>query len=452
LGDAPNKINKFLLGKGADVALTVGSLNETPRGSRLHIAIFGRRNAGKSSLINALANQEVAIVSSVPGTTTDPVYKTMEILPLGPVVLIDTAGIDDVGELGSLRIKKTIAVLAKADLMILVIDAGQTPGEKAYELELIRKAGEQGVPVLGVLNKIDLYPEAKAPEFERLLGIRVVPASAASRQGIEQLVKEMIRLAPKDWSSPTILGDLINPGDTVVLVVPIDLAAPRGRLILPQVQTIRDLLDNDAMALVVKERELKTALAGLVRKPKLVVTDSQAFSKVDADTPGDIMLTSFSILFARYKGDLEALVAGALAVDSLKPGDRVLIAEACTHHRVEDDIGTVKIPRWLRRKAGGELRFDWSSGIEMPSELGQYKLIVHCGACMINRKEMLHRLMQAAGAGVPVVNYGVLIASLHGILRRALSPFPGALRLLEESKTGVNEYAKGLCGGAGTGC
>jgi [FeFe] hydrogenase H-cluster maturation GTPase HydF len=432
--------------------LTAGSFNETPRGSRFHIAIFGRRNAGKSSLINALTNQEIAIVSSLPGTTTDPVYKTMEILPLGPVVLIDTAGIDDVGELGNLRIKKTIGVLAKADLMVLVIDAGQTPGEKAYELELIRKAGEQGVPVLGVLNKIDLYPEAKAPEFERLLGIRVVPASAASRQGIEQLVKEMIRLAPKDWSSPTILGDLINPGDTVVLVVPIDLAAPRGRLILPQVQTIRDLLDNDAMALVVKERELKTALAGLVRKPKLVVTDSQAFSKVDADTPGDIMLTSFSILFARYKGDLEALVAGALAVDSLKPGDRVLIAEACTHHRVEDDIGTVKIPRWLRRKAGGELRFDWSSGIEMPSELGQYKLIVHCGACMINRKEMLHRLMQAAGAGVPVVNYGVLIASLHGILRRALSPFPGALRLLEESKTGVNEYAKGLCGGAGTGC
>jgi [FeFe] hydrogenase H-cluster maturation GTPase HydF len=432
--------------------LTAGSFNETPRGSRFHIAIFGRRNAGKSSLINALTNQEIAIVSSLPGTTTDPVYKTMEILPLGPVVLIDTAGIDDVGELGNLRIKKTIGVLAKADLMVLVIDAGQTPGEKAYELELIRKAGEQGVPVLGVLNKIDLYPEAKAPEFERLLGIRVVPASAASRQGIEQLVKEMIRLAPKDWSSPTILGDLINPGDTVVLVVPIDLAAPRGRLILPQVQTIRDLLDNDAMALVVKERELKTALAGLVRKPKLVVTDSQAFSKVDADTPGDIMLTSFSILFARYKGDLEALVAGALAVDSLKPGDRVLIAEACTHHRVDDDIGTVKIPRWLRRKAGGELRFDWSSGIEMPSELGQYKLIVHCGACMINRKEMLHRLMQAAGAGVPVVNYGVLIASLHGILRRALSPFPGALRLLEESKTGVNEYAKGLCGGAGTGC
>ena len=403
--------------------MTAGSFNETPRGSRFHIAIFGRRNAGKSSLINALTNQEIAIVSSLPGTTTDPVYKTMEILPLGPVVLIDTAGIDDVGELGNLRIKKTIGVLAKADLMVLVIDAGQTPGEKAYELELIRKAGEQGVPVLGVLNKIDLYPEAKAPEFERLLGIRVVPASAASRQGIEQLVKEMIRLAPKDWSSPTILGDLINPGDTVVLVVPIDLAAPRGRLILPQVQTIRDLLDNDAMALVVKERELKTALAGLVRKPKLVVTDSQAFSKVDADTPGDIMLTSFSILFARYKGDLEALVAGALAVDSLKPGDRVLIAEACTHHRVEDDIGTVKIPRWLRRKAGGELRFDWSSGIEMPSELGQYKLIVHCGACMINRKEMLHRLMQAAGAGVPVVNYGVLIASLHGILRRALSPF-----------------------------
>jgi len=441
-----------LPGKGANVPLTVGSLNETPRGSRLHIAIFGRRNAGKSSLINALANQEVAIVSNVPGTTTDPVYKTMEILPLGPVVLIDTAGIDDVGELGGLRIKKTIAVLAKADFMILVIDAGQAQGDIDYELDLVKKAGEQGVPVLGVLNKIDLYPESQAAELERLLGIRVVPASAVSRQGIEHVIKEMIRIAPKDWALPTILGDLIDPGDTVVLVVPIDKAAPKGRLILPQVQTIRDILDNNAMALVVKESELKAALAGLARKPKLVVTDSQAFSKVDADTPGDIMLTSFSILFARYKGDLEALVAGALAVDSLKPGDRVLIAEACTHHRVEDDIGTVKIPRWLRQKAGGELHFDWSSGLEMPAELGQYKLIVHCGACMINRKEMLHRIMQATSAGVPVVNYGVLIASLHGILRRALSPFPGALRLLEESKTAVNECAKGLCGCTGTGC
>ena len=429
--------------------MSTGSLNETPRGSRLHIAIFGRRNAGKSSLINALTNQETAIVSGIPGTTTDPVFKAMEILPLGPVMIIDTAGIDDVGELGALRVKKTMSVLNRADLIVLVIDAGQGAGE--YELDLIRKAGEQGVPVLGVLNKIDLHPagEARAPEFERRLGIKVVPASALSRQGMEYLIKEMIRLSPRDWTLPTILGDLINPGDTAVLVVPIDQAAPRGRLILPQVQTIRDLLDNGAMALVVKEKDLKKALAGLAQRPKLVVTDSQAFSQVDADTPGEIMLTSFSILFARYKGNLEALVAGALAVDSLKPGDRVLIAEACTHHRVEDDIGTVKIPRWLQQRAGGELRFDWSRGTEMPPELGRYNLIVHCGACMINRKEMLHRIMQASGVGVPVVNYGVLIAHVHGILRRALSPFPDALRLFEQSATGVNQHGDSLCTGAG---
>jgi [FeFe] hydrogenase H-cluster maturation GTPase HydF len=228
-------------------------------------------------------------------------------------------------------------------------------------------------------------------------------------------------------------GYLINPGDTVVLVVPIDLAAPKGRIILPQVQTIRDLLDNDAITLVVKERELKKALAGLTSKPKLVVTDSQAFLKVDADTPRDVMMTSFSILFARYKGNLEALVAGALAVDKLKPGDRVLVAEACTHHRVSDDIGTVKIPRWLRQKVGGEIHFDWASGNTLPAELEQYNLIVHCGACMINRKEMLHRIMQANSAGVPVVNYGVLIAHVHGILRRALSPFPSVQRLLDET-------------------
>lgn len=410
--------------------MSVGSLNETPRGSRLHIAIFGRRNAGKSSLINALTNQDIAIVSSVPGTTTDPVYKSMEILPVGPVVIIDTAGIDDVGELGELRIKKTIGVLDKSDLIILVIDSGQEVGQ--YELNLIRKASDQGVPVLGVLNKIDMHPESEPAEIENKLGIRVVPVSAITRQGIDSLKKEMIKSAPREWTAPTIVGDLIKPGDTAVLVVPIDLAAPKGRIILPQVQTIRDILDNDAIALVVKERELKKALAGLADKPKIVITDSQAFLKVDADTPPDIMMTSFSILFARYKGNLETLVAGALAVDDLKPGDKVLISEACTHHRVEDDIGTVKIPRWLRQKAGGELHFDWSSGIEMPEDLSRYNLIVHCGACMINRKEMLHRIMQAASAGVPIVNYGVLIAHVHGILRRTLSPFPGALRLFEE--------------------
>ncbi len=416
--------------------MSVGSLNETPRGNRLHIAIFGRRNAGKSSLINALTNQEIAIVSSIPGTTTDPVYKSMEILPVGPVVIIDTAGIDDVGELGDLRIQKTVAVLNKADLMLLVIDPVQGAGE--YEKDLIKKAAEQGVPVVGVLNKMDLNQEAGSEAVEEILGIKVVPVSAVTRLGIEGLKKEIIKVAPKEWTSPTILGDLIDPGDTVVLVVPIDLAAPKGRIILPQVQTIRDLLDNDAITLVVKERELKRALAGLSSKPKLVVTDSQAFLKVDADTPGDVMMTSFSILFARYKGNLEALVAGAMAVDRLKPGDRVLVAEACTHHRVSDDIGTVKIPRWLRQKAGGELHFDWSSGNTLPADLGQYNLIVHCGACMINRKEMLHRIIQANSAGAPVVNYGVLIAHVHGILRRALSPFPSALQLLDEIETGVN--------------
>lgn len=407
--------------------------NDTPRGSRLHIGIFGRRNAGKSSLINALTDQEVAIVSNVPGTTTDPVYKVMEMLPVGPVVFIDTAGIDDVGELGELRLKKTLAVLEKTDLIILVLTNGQPVDDS--ELNLIRKAKEQGVPIIGALNKVDLNPESGSVELSNQLGIMIVAVSAVTKQGINTLKQEIIKSAPKDWTPPSILGDLVQPGDTVVLVVPIDLAAPKGRLILPQVQTIRDLLDNDCITLVVKERELRKAIAGLKDKPKLVVTDSQAFLKVDADTPRDVMMTSFSILFARHKGNLETLTAGALAADKLKPGDRVLIAEACTHHRVADDIGTVKIPRWLRQKVGGELHFDWSSGLELQSNLQQYQLIVHCGGCMINRKEMLFRILQATSAGVPMVNYGVLIAHMHGILRRALAPFPSALRLLDEECT-----------------
>lgn len=414
-----------------------GSLNETPRGSRLHIAIYGRRNTGKSSLINALTNQEVAIVSSVPGTTTDPVFKSMEILPVGPVVIIDTAGIDDVGELGELRIKKTIGVLNKSDLIILVLNRDQVLDER--EFDLVQNAREQKMPVVGVLNKIDLTPEAGTTDFEEQLGIKILPVSAVTRQGIEKLKQAIIRSAPKDWSAPTIVGDLINPGDTVVLVVPIDLPAPKGRIILPQVQTIRDILDHDAIALVVKEREIKKALAGLTDPPKIVVTDSQAFLKVDADTPKDVMMTSFSILFARYKGNLETLTAGALAVDRLQPGDKVLVAEACTHHRVADDIGTVKIPRWLRQQVGGDLHFDWSSGIELPENLEQYQLIVHCGACMINRKEMLYRIVQATNAGVPIVNYGVLIARMHGVLRRALTPFPSALWLLDEQPAAASE-------------
>jgi len=408
------------------------TLNQTPRGSRLHIAIFGRRNAGKSSLINALTNQNIAIVSDVPGTTTDPVYKSMEILPIGPVVIIDTAGIDDVGELGTLRIEKAYTVLAKTDLLLLVIDPSK--GVESHEVEVIKRAKQNKVSVIGVLNKIDLFPQANPDELSATLNIPVIPVSAVTHKGIDELKLTMIKLAPKDWMSSTIIGDLISPGDTIVLVVPIDLSAPKGRLILPQVQTIRDILDHDAMALVVKERELKAAIGNLKNNPRLVVTDSQAFLKVAADTPSDVPMTSFSILFARHKGNLISLVEGAKAVEDLVPGDKVLIAEACTHHRVEDDIGTVKIPRWLRQVVGGPLDFKWVSGHELPPDIKDYKLIIHCGACMINRKEMLHRLMMAQQAGVPMVNYGVLIAYVLGILKRALAPFPQALEILEDKK------------------
>ncbi|MCX7966439.1 MAG: [FeFe] hydrogenase H-cluster maturation GTPase HydF [Syntrophorhabdaceae bacterium] len=405
------------------------TLSDTPRGSRLHIAIFGRRNAGKSSLINALTNQNIAIVSDVPGTTTDPVYKSMEILPIGPVVLIDTAGIDDVGELGRLRIEKAYNVLAKTDLMLLVMDPSNLEGN--FEEEVIDKAKENKVPVIGVVNKMDLYPDADIEGIKNRFHIPVISVSALNKQGIHELKMAMIKEAPKDWVAPTILGDLISPGDIIILVVPIDLAAPKGRLILPQVQTIRDVLDHDAMAYVVKERELKAAISSLNKKPRLVVTDSQAFLKVAADTPKDVLMTSFSILFARYKGDLPALVKGVKAIEDLSPGDKVLIAEACTHHRVEDDIGTVKIPRWLRQYVGGDLDFKWVSGYELPKDLKDYKLIIHCGACMINRKEMLHRIMEAQKADVPIANYGVVIAYLMGILKRALEPFPEAKELFE---------------------
>ncbi len=412
--------------------VTDATLNQTPRGTRLHIAIFGRRNAGKSSLINALTNQSIAIVSDVPGTTTDPVYKSMEILPIGPVVIIDTAGIDDTGQLGALRIEKAFAVLAKTDLLLLVIDPDAGVG--VHEKDVIKRAKENKVPVIGVLNKTDLHPEASTQDFSAKLKLPVIPVSALTRQGIHELKMEMIRSAPKDWLSPTILGDLISPKDTIVLVTPIDSAAPKGRLILPQVQTIRDILDNDAIAIVVKETELKTALTNLKDKPCLVVTDSQAFQKVANDTPEDVLMTSFSILFARYKGNLNTLVEGVRAIEKLAPGDKVLVAEACTHHRVDDDIGTVKIPRWLQQKVGGTLNFEWASGHELPTNINDYKLIIHCGACMINRKEMINRLMSAQKVSVPIVNYGVTIAYVLGILKRALAPFPEVQRILEDSK------------------
>ncbi|AEG59898.1 [FeFe] hydrogenase H-cluster maturation GTPase HydF [Desulforamulus ruminis] len=407
-------------------------MNSTPRGNRLHIAIFGRRNAGKSSLINALTNQDIAVVSNVPGTTTDPVYKAMEILPVGPVVMIDTAGIDDTGELGELRVRRSIEVLNKADMVLLVMDAGA--GITEYEMDIAKRCQEKKLPVVAVLNKIDASPVTalQRQEAKERLGVEPVAVSALTREGISDLKIALVQAAPPSWDEQTIVGDLLNPGDVAVLVIPIDLAAPKGRLILPQVQTIRDILDHDAMAYMVKERELKECIRTLNKKPRMVITDSQAFLKADADTPPDVLLTSFSILFARYKGDLETLVAGAKSIEKLRPGDKVLIAEACSHHRMEDDIGTVKIPRWIRQIVGGDLDFHWSSGHRFPEDLAQYKLVVHCGSCMINRREMLSRIMQVQAAGVPIVNYGVCIAYVQGILRRALSPFPLIQEILDD--------------------
>lgn len=407
-------------------------MNETPKGSRLHIAILGRRNAGKSSLINALTQQEVALVSDVPGTTTDPVYKAMEILPIGPVMLIDTAGIDDVGKLGQKRVSRSMSVLDQADVALLVIDSQQEMTN--YERGLAETVQKHKIPMIVVASKSDLssLQESGRLAWQQELNSPVVSVSAISGKGVEQLKQLLIQKAPDNWEGSPIIGDLINGGDTVVLVVPIDLAAPKGRLILPQVQTIRDILDHDALSIVVKERELRVALSGLKNPPKLVVTDSQEFLKVAADTPPDVLLTSFSILFARHKGDLNTLVAGAKAIEKLKPGDRILIAEGCTHHQQADDIGKVKIPRWLRQAVGGELQFDWMAGNQFPRDVAKYQLIVHCGGCMLNRREMLHRLAVAREAGVPIVNYGVLIAHVLGILKRALRPFPLAQMIYEE--------------------
>jgi [FeFe] hydrogenase H-cluster maturation GTPase HydF len=402
--------------------LQKASLNETPTASRLHIAIFGRRNAGKSSLINAITNQDIALVSPVAGTTTDPVFKAMELLPIGPVVIIDTAGIDDEGELGELRVKKTYQVLNKTDLAVLIIDG--TAGVTDYDLEILGRIREKNIPVVGVVNKSDVagYTQEDKKSWEKLLNIKLIEVSAMKRQGIEELKREIINKAPSSLTENPLIGDLISPGDIVVLVVPIDKAAPKGRLILPQQQAIRDVLDHNAIAVVTKETELKNTLSSLARKPRIVVTDSQAFARVAQDTPRDVPMTSFSILFARYKGDLSQLVEGVKAIKNLKPGDRVLIAEACTHHRQEDDIGTVKIPRLLKNMLGFDLNFEWSSGFGFPENIDEFKLVIHCGGCMINRKEMLYRLSVLKQKGIPVVNYGVFIAYALGILERALEP------------------------------
>jgi len=401
------------------------SMNETPRGGRVHIALFGRRNAGKSSIINALTGQDIAIVSSVKGTTTDPVYKAMELLPLGPTVFIDTPGLDDDSELGELRTQRTYDVLNKTDLALLVCE-GYEFG--TFEETVLNQIKAKGIPVMIVFNKSDLAKDGDADirKCEAAYKTKVIPVSAATGFGIDDLKLQLTKSLPEDEGRFTIVRDLLSPLDIVVLVVPIDKAAPKGRLILPQQQTIRDILEAGAISVVVRENELKDALACLGKKPRMVITDSQAFAKVSADTPSDIPLTSFSILFARCKGELDTLTAGAKAVEALKDGDTVLIAEGCTHHRQTDDIGTVKIPRWLRQHTGKDLNFEYSSGIKYARDLSNYALVVHCGACMLNRREMLFRLEEAKKQGVPVVNYGVLIAYLNGILMRSLELFPFA--------------------------
>jgi [FeFe] hydrogenase H-cluster maturation GTPase HydF len=400
------------------------SMNSTPRSNRVHIALFGKRNAGKSSLINAITKQETAVVSPVKGTTTDPVYKSMELLPLGPVVFIDTAGLDDEGELGELRKRKTLEVVEKTDLALLVVDAEE--GVSDFDISLAAYLRQKKIPSLGVLNKIDLEAgsEPLLKEMREKLELAVYAVSAASGKGINELRKAMGEAVPDEEDKFKIVGDLVRPGDFVVLVTPIDKAAPKGRLILPQQQTIRDILEADAIAVVTKEYELKETLERLGTKPALVITDSQAFLKVAADTPKDVPLTSFSILFARHKGDLAELVRGARALEKLQDGDKILVAEACTHHQQSDDIGRVKIPRWIRQNTGKELHFEHASGYTFPSNITDYSLIVHCGSCMLNRRSMLHRIAQAVDAGVPIVNYGVLIAYVQGIFPRAIDMFP----------------------------
>jgi len=398
-------------------------MKDTPKGMRLHVGLFGRRNVGKSSLLNALTRQLVSIVSEVPGTTTDPVEKPMEFLPLGPVLFIDTAGIDDVGSLGQMRAEKTRRIFERTDLGILVAE-GDCWGP--FEEAILTEMAGRKAPVIVVFNKSDLAaPKEATLQRLREAGIPFVQTKATGGQGIPDLREALIRAAPEEFiDSPSILGDLIEPGELVVLVVPIDLEAPRGRLILPQVQSIRDVLDHGSYCMVVKECDLRDALGRLNRPPGLVVTDSQAFLRVAADTPAGVPMTSFSILFARLKGDLDEFVRGVGAVDRLNSGDRVLVLEACTHHPIGEDIGRVKIPRWIREYAGADPDFVHFQGHDFPGDLRPYKLVIHCGSCMLNRREVMSRILRCREAGVPITNYGVAIAYSLGILERALSAFP----------------------------
>jgi [FeFe] hydrogenase H-cluster maturation GTPase HydF len=405
-------------------------MQETPKSNRLSIAIFGRTNVGKSSLMNMLIGQDIAITSPVAGTTTDIVEKACELLPLGPVLFLDTAGLDDVSELSGLRLKKTHKIYDRADVILLVVEPDIWIG---FEDDVLTKAEEKKIPVIVIINKIDLIkPRQAFLENIREKCVRIIEISSISPSErdvyVNAIKHQLIEIAPDDFvQPPRLIGDLVSPGGIALLVVPIDLQAPKGRLILPQVQTIRDTLDNDAAAFVVKERELPAMLAMLNKKPDVVVTDSQAILKVSADVPKDIKLTTFSILFARQKGDLSVAAQGAAAIDRLKPGEKVLIAEACTHHALEDDIGRVKIPRWLRQYLGFDVKAETYAGRDYPDNLSDYKLIIHCGGCMLTRREMMGRIQKASQAGVAITNYGVAISFVQGVIRRTLEPFPASL-------------------------
>lgn len=405
----------------------------TPKGLRIHIGIFGKRNVGKSSILNVLVNQDISIVSETAGTTTDPVEKSMELLPLGPVLFVDTAGIDDEGALGTKRVEKTKKVIDRIDLAIIMCDYN---GFDEFEELLINEFQTRKTSFIIAINKTD-EGEISSDLLTDLqkYNVEIVKTSAILNKGIDDLKQAIIRNVPEELLSQTsIASDLVPAGETAVLVVPIDLEAPKGRLILPQVQTIRDLLDNDSIAIVTKERELRRTLDNLKNPPALVVTDSQAFLKVSADVPRNIKLTSFSILFARLKGDLNEFVKGAMAIENLKFGDKILICESCTHHAIGDDIGRVKIPRWIKQYTGKKLVFEHYAGHDFPKDIEQYSLIIHCGACMTNRREILSRILKAKQANVPITNYGLTIAYSLGIFERALQPFGAASLIYNELK------------------
>lgn len=395
------------------------NVNQTPVANRVCIGFFGKRNSGKSSLLNAVAGQNLAVVSDVPGTTTDPVSKTMELLPIGPVVLVDTAGLDDEGSLGRLRMDKTYQTMRKADAAVLVVDGRDTVSQE--ELQLAEELSNRKIPFLIAVNKMEIPYEGRREIWEAFCEDRPhVYVSAAEGIGIGELKTKLGELAQKERQPQPLVADLVEKGDLVILVTPIDEAAPKGRLILPQQQTIRDLLEKGALTMVVQPKELETALKMISVKPKLVITDSQVFGRVSRTVPEDILLTSFSVLFARYKGVLWEAVEGAAMLDRLEDGDKVLISEGCTHHRQCGDIGTEKLPKWILSYTGKKIEFAWSSGTEFPEELSGYRLVIHCGACMLNKKEMDYRSGSARRQGVPMTNYGTAIAHMNGILERSI--------------------------------